>query len=161
PKKPSDVGANIPGELDNIILKAIAKDVNARYQSADALLGDLRKMDAILQGSSLHTRPLTPQGPSVPATATESLSGRIKAVPFPVKVGVSLVILATLVAWLGFRIWHPSSDMSSAEARPWYEQGIHDMRAGTYYQASKELEQCISLDNDFVPAHARLAAAYL
>jgi tetratricopeptide (TPR) repeat protein len=35
------------------------------------------------------------------------------------------------------------------------------MNAGTYYQASKELEQCIVLDDDFAPAHSRLAAAYL
>jgi serine/threonine protein kinase len=161
PKKPSECGANIPSELDNVILKAIAKNVEARYQSANALLADLRKLEAMLQGSSLNTRPLTPMPRSVPSTASASLSGRIKAVPLPLKIVSSLVILATLVTWLGFSILRGSPDMPSSEARPWYEQGIRDMRAGTYYQASKELEHCIDLDSDFAPAHARLAAAYL
>ncbi|HKA22401.1 MAG TPA: protein kinase [Blastocatellia bacterium] len=161
PKRPSECGADIPGELDEVILKSIAKNVEDRYQSANALLADLRKLEAILQGSSLNTRPLTPSPQSRPSTSSAILSGKIKAIPFPLKIGVSLVILATLVTWLGFSIWRGSSAVPSAEARQWYEQGIRDMRAGTYYQASKELEQCIALDNDFAPAHARLAAAYL
>src|SRR4030095_4296939 len=94
PKRPSECSGNIPGELDEVILKAIAKNVEARYQSANALLADLQKLEAILQGSSLNTRPLTPPPRSVPSTASINLSGRIKSVPFPLKIGVSMVILA-------------------------------------------------------------------
>jgi serine/threonine protein kinase/tetratricopeptide (TPR) repeat protein len=162
PKRPSEFGEDVPRELDDIILKAIAKNVEARYQSATELLADLRKMETVLQGSTLNTQPLTPARLSAPPPTTgATLSRRIKAIPLAIKVGVSLVMLAALVTWLGFRIWRGSPNMPSSEARPWYEQGIRDMNAGTYYQASKELEQCIVLDDDFAPAHARLAAAYL
>jgi serine/threonine protein kinase len=103
PKKPSEFGEHVPPELDDIILKTIAKKVEARYQSATALLADLRKMETILQGSTLNTQPLTPARLSAsPAGAT--LSRRIKAVPLAIKVGLSLVILAALVTWHGFRI---------------------------------------------------------
>jgi eukaryotic-like serine/threonine-protein kinase len=43
PKKPRAVDARIPRDLETIVLKAIEKDPNARYQSAEALAEDLRR----------------------------------------------------------------------------------------------------------------------
>ena len=161
PQKPSELSAEVPNELDAIILKALAKDVGARYQSAGEMLADLRRMENALQGSILNTRPLTPKGRSLRSTAGATLTGRIRRVPVRVKAGLGVVLLVILGAWSAFRIWHSSPNQPSAEARTWYDRGVRDMRAGTYYQASKELEQAILTDDGFALAHARLAAAYV
>lgn len=161
PQKPSELSAAVPGELDAIILKALAKDVDARYQSADAMLADLRRMEGTLQGSVLNTRPLTPQGRSFRSTAGRTLSGEIRRVPVRVKVGLGIIALLIFGSWSALRILHRSPNQPSAEARNWYDRGLLHMHEGTYYQASKELEQAILTDDGFALAHARLAAAYV
>lgn len=161
PKRPSELSEQIPNELDAIILKALEKDVSARYQSAGEMLADLRRMEGSLQGSILNTRPLTPQVPSLRSTAGRTLSGTVRRVPVRLKVGLGIVALLIFGSWSAFRIWHSSPNQPSAEARNWYDRGVRDMRAGTYYQASKELEQAILTDDGFALAHARLAAAYV
>lgn len=45
PAKPSAFNPSIPAELEAIILKAIAKDPFDRYQSADELIADLKRLE--------------------------------------------------------------------------------------------------------------------
>ena len=161
PQRPSDVSSAIPGELDDIILKAIAKDVEARYQSAKALLADLRRLETVLQGSVLNTRPMTTSPGSRSHTARSRMSRTIKAVPRKAKIGIALIVLIVLGIWSANQIFRRSPHTPSTEAQTWYDLGIRDLRAGTFYQASKELEQAVTLDDGFALAHARLAAAYL
>jgi eukaryotic-like serine/threonine-protein kinase len=164
PQRPSEFSADVPNELDDIILKAIAKDADARYQSARAMLADLRRLEGTLQGSVVNTRPLTPY-PSAPSThsrtAGASLSQTIRRVPLRVKIGIGLVALFVFGLWSVFQIWKTSPHRPSPEAQTWYDLGLGDIRAGTFYQASKKLEQAIAIDDGFAQAHARLAAAYL
>ena len=42
PPPPSQFNPCVPPELDKVILRALAKERDARYQSANDLLGDLR-----------------------------------------------------------------------------------------------------------------------
>ncbi len=161
PQRPSALSADVPPELDGIILKAIAKDVDARYQSARAMLADLRRMEESLQGSVLNTRPLTPERGSIPRTTGASLSGTIRRVPFRVRVGLALVAIVVFGTWSVIRIARPSLHQPPPEARRWYEDGTRAMRAGAFYEASKQLEQSISIDEGFLLAHARLAQTYL
>lgn len=161
PQKPSELSADVPSELDDIILKAMAKDVDARYQSARAMLEDLRRLEVSLQGSVLNTRPLSTFRSSYSRTAQTSLSRTIQSVPLRVRLGIGLAALIVLAVWSAFQVWHKSPPGPSLEAQTWYDLGVRDMRAGTFYQASKELEQAIAIDDGFAAAHARLAAAYL
>ncbi|HSE38092.1 MAG TPA: tetratricopeptide repeat protein [Blastocatellia bacterium] len=162
PQRPSTLNAHIPGELDDIILKALAKNVDARYQSADAMLTDLRQVERLLQGSVVDTRPLTlkPQT-SWSATSPISLSGKVRAAPFRLKLGIVLVLLLILGIWWAIRTAGPSMPQPSSEARKWYDDGTRRMREGAFYEASKQLEQSIMYDDGFLLAHARLAQTYL
>jgi serine/threonine protein kinase len=154
PPKPSQIVPAMPPGLEDIILKAMAKDVEARYQSANAVLEDLLKLQASLSsGSGL----LTAQPRSSQVTAAVTRVWRRK----PVKVAVFLVPLLIGGILLGLRIWHPPLHQPSPEARTWYDQGLVAMRAGTYYQASKRLEQSTKLDDQYALSHARLAETYL
>src|SRR6266487_1216853 len=55
PLPPSPLNANLPPELNGIVLKALAKEPSARYQSAGDLLGDLRALRVSLQAQNEAT----------------------------------------------------------------------------------------------------------
>jgi len=154
PPKPSQIVPAMPPGLEDIILKAMAKDVEARYQSANAMLEDFHKLQASLSiGSGL----LTAQSRSSQVTAAVTQAWRRK----PVKVAVFLAPLLIVGILLALRIWHPPLHQPSPEAKTWYDQGLVAMQAATYYQASKRLERSIELDDNYALAHARLAETYL
>jgi serine/threonine protein kinase/Tfp pilus assembly protein PilF len=154
PPRPSQIALGFPPGLEEIILKAMAKDVEARYQSANAVLEDLHKLQASLSvGSGLLTIP--PRSSLVTAAVTRAWKRK------PIKVGVFVVPLLIVGILLALRIWHPPLHQPTPEARTWYDQGLVAMRAGTYYQASKRLERSVELDDQYALSHARLAETYL
>ena len=162
PPRPSQVNSEIPFRLDEIILKAIAKEADMRYQSAGELLADLKELrGSIQEGSSSKTRQLTPEPGSSRRAFSASLPDSIRKTPFRVKAGLLLVAGVAVAVFAAMNIWGPSRYQPSPEAKTWYDRGLSDMRAGTYYQASKALEQSIQFDERFAPAHARLAETYL
>lgn len=162
PPRPSQSNSGIPFDLDNVILKAIAKDVDGRYQSAADMRADLSRLRVALQdGSASNTRPLTVDpGWSRPQLAT-GLSRAVRKASFRVKMGALLVPLVIVAALLAIRIWQPSSHQPSPEAKRWYDRGTAAIREGAYYQASKSLESAVELDDKFALGHARLAEAYV
>jgi len=150
PQKPSELNMGVPSELDDIILKAIAKDVDARYQSAGAMLADLRRLEESLQGSILNTRPLTPGPRSSRPGPSGGFSSKIRTAPVTLKLGLILVPLLILGTWWAIRIARPSMHQPSPEARKWYEDGTRAMRAGAFYEARKTA-RAIDLDRRPIP----------
>jgi eukaryotic-like serine/threonine-protein kinase len=161
PRRPSQLNPEIPFELDDIIVKAIAKDADARYQSAGEMLVDLRRLQQTLEGSRLDTRPLTPEPGSLRPLVTRGLSGSIRKPRVVITSGLLLVPLAILGIWSALHLGRPSPHQPSPEAKSWYDSGTDAIRAGTYYQASKALEKSIEIDEGFALAHARLAETYV
>jgi len=158
PRKPTEVKPGIPPGLENIILRAMAKEIEARYQSAGAMLEDLYKLrGSLTESSEMLTRPLTLEHRPAPVTAAVTRAWQRK----PVRIGFFVAPLLLVAILLGLRLWHPPLHQPSPEAKTWYDQGLVAMRAGTYYQASKRLERSIALDDGYALSHARLAETYL
>jgi len=160
PPRPSQTNSDIPFALDEIILKSIAKDVEARYQSADEVLSDLKELQAaIADGSAFNTRQLTPMPGSSGKRRSPSLKRRIRNIPLRVKIG--LVVTITALGMFGvFGLRRPPAHEPSPEAKTLYDKGTEEIRWGAYYQASKALEKSTKLDDGFALAHARLAEAF-
>jgi tetratricopeptide (TPR) repeat protein len=161
PRRPSEIDPSIPPGLENIILKAMAKDVKDRYQSASAMLEDFHKLGSFVpENSEMPTRVLTREHqPPIASTAATKVWERS-----PVKVGVALAVflIAAILLALSAWVWYtPPLHEPSPEARTWYDQGVVAMQAGTYYQASKTLERSVALDDQYPLSHARLAETYL
>ena len=160
PRKPSEIKPSIPPGLETIILKAMAKDLKDRYQSAGALLEDLYKLRSSVSGNSeMLTQRLTlDDRPIVASVAAPKVWDR-SALKIAVVVSAFLIvgILLALRAW----VWYSPLHEPSPEARTWYDQGVAAMQAGTYYQASKRLERSVELDDQYALSHARLAETYL
>ena len=158
PPKPSEVKPGIPSGLESIILKAMAKEVEERYQSVSTMLEDLYKLRGSVSGSSeMLTRPLTLDHRPAPATGTVTKVWNRT----PVRIGVLIAAILFVAILLALRFWHAPLHQPSAEAKTWYDKGLVAMREGTYYQASKKLERSIELDGGYALSHAHLAETYL
>ena len=161
PSPPSQINPAVPLEVERIVLKALTKNIDARYQSANEMLIDLRGF----QRTSLKSRKKNlPQLTGEAATArARSLAGFFdrSRQSFRARAVVAIVLpIAILAAWLALHNRHISPHQPTPEAKRWYEEGANSLRDGAYYQASKALEQAIEMDSKFVLAHARLADAY-
>ena len=89
PKPPSALRLDCPPELDAIILKAMARDPEARYQSAAEIYLDLQKLQpqgfAPISGSQLGVKRSTAfQGPVLQAgSGAQNASAQVAADPAP------------------------------------------------------------------------------
>ena len=156
PPPPSQFNINVSLELDNAVLKALAKERGARYQSANEFLSDLRGIAAKLKAQDeLETQPVIPRPNTRTVRTLTALKSALQrptvSVPF---FGVAIVVLLWLFTTT------PSMRPPPPEAMRWYEQGTAALREGTYHKASKALEQATKIDAKFALAHARLAEAY-
>ncbi len=134
---PSSLNAAVPPVLDAICLKALAKDPNRRYQSAEALVRDLE---------AAQSAP-----PPRPEAAVSRPSRRRAAIVLAACLLGALAVLAIL--------WLRRGREPDAQALRWYQEGANAIHDGTYYKAAKALERAVSLDPGFALAHARLAEA--
>ena len=157
PRKPSEVNPGIPKGLEKIILKAMAKDPNDRYQNADEILRDLRELRASLSGATELMPSVTRHPSSAGAASTAQSLWQLRWVRIAV-IAIPVLIIAT---WIGWRLWRSTPYEPNAAAKGFYDNGVTAINAATYFQASKALKQAVDLDPDYAPAHARLAEAYL
>jgi len=161
PPPPSRVNPRVPKELDRVVMKALAKKPEARYQSADEMLADLRAVYGTLDDRDAH---LTERLASTGVRPSTTLTTLTDALNRPrLSLGLVLVVaVAGLVAVLiVMSLLRPAPYQPSSEARRWYDTGTEALRDGLYHQASKAFEQAIAADEKFALAHARLSEALI
>jgi serine/threonine protein kinase len=165
PPSPSYFNPQVPGELDRIALKALAKKPDERYQSADELLDDLRESMAIpLRQGSFRTQSFQLKGEPEISDKSRLIEtsfewprqSRWTALIILVALAGGYLGLALTMNWRPFR---PHAYQPSPAAARWYDKGIQSMRDGDYYQASQTLKMAVDADGSYVLARARLAEA--
>ena len=159
PLPPSRVNPAVPAFWDMVIMKALAKKPEARYQSAAELLTALRRLRA--KGQSEEYVRIQPHldvqtaGKSFLTTMTTALRRP------PIWLMALLAVLVVAAALIVVpRFLRKAPYVASAEAAYWYQAGTTSLRNGAYYQASKALQQAVARDDKFALAHARLAEAF-
>jgi serine/threonine protein kinase/tetratricopeptide (TPR) repeat protein len=156
PAPPSQVNPNVPAELDQVILKALAKEANSRYQSAAELLEELRAVrHALKTGDSVPTKPIAIKLRESRAEALMSLP-EIARRPRVLATAVVVALAALSVPFW----WHATTHRAVPEAMYWCDKGTTALHEGLYFTASKALERAVQLDDKFALAHARLAEAW-
>jgi tetratricopeptide (TPR) repeat protein/tRNA A-37 threonylcarbamoyl transferase component Bud32 len=163
PPPPSALNPHVPPELDKVTLKALAKKPEDRYQSAGELSADLAAVRRALEETGGAGHPRTQRIRTVPTaehpSALATLSDIFRRPRLSLGVVIAALLAVGLVGWIVARSLRAKPHQPSAEAARWYETGTNALRDGAYYQASKALEQAISIDDDFALAHARYAEA--
>ncbi len=163
PPPPSEINPNVPAELDRITLKALEKNIEDRYQSADELLEDLTASMASLNGNGQATRSRsTRQTPAQrrPTSALTTFTSSLRRQRFSLSAVIVAIAVTGIAIWAAIHWWPHSYYRPQAAAVPWYDRGTDGLRNGAYYQASKAFQEAIGIDNRYALAHARLAQAW-
>ena len=161
PPPPSRFNPRVPPELDRIVMRALAKKPGARYQTADAVLADLRAVYESLDDSDAHpTVRLAPAG-ARHSSALTTLTDALKRPRLSLGLLLLIIALGVLGAFAVTSWLRPVPYEPSAEARRWYDTGAAALRDGLYHQASKAFEQSIAADGNFALAHARYSEALM
>jgi tetratricopeptide (TPR) repeat protein/tRNA A-37 threonylcarbamoyl transferase component Bud32 len=164
PPVPSQLNDRVPAELDRITMKAMEKKVEARYQSADEMIKDLRLVLPGVQEDGFgtgarSTKPLSTRR-THSASALTTISETFRRPRLSLGTFVLAIFALALAGWAVVRWGKPSPYKPSAVALDWYTKGTDALRNGAFLQASKALEQAVATDNKFALAHARLADAW-
>jgi tetratricopeptide (TPR) repeat protein/predicted Ser/Thr protein kinase len=160
PPAPSQIRADLPPVLNRIAAKALAKDPEARYQSAAEMIADLRAARAVLARPESDETLLLAAPSSAPSSRFRSALKSLAAWRAPQRRRLAASVAGLLIAAAG-AWWYFSggSYQATPEALRWYDAGVAALRDGTYYRASKALEQAVHRDPKFAVARARLAEA--
>lgn len=171
PPPPSTINPRVPKELDRIALKALAKRPEARYQTAAAIIEDLRRVSARVAGDTQRIERIKDDPHRTGAPSGERPAGRSSALMIikdnfvRPRVSLGFIIVAALglgaVLWLALAPSRAGQQPSSAAAKLWYERGLEALRSGAYSQAKKSLMKAAELDDKYAMTHARLAEAWL
>ncbi|MCA1639520.1 MAG: protein kinase, partial [Acidobacteria bacterium] len=160
PPNPSKFNSQISPELDKITLKLLKKNPNERYQTADEIIADLNEIKTKLQ--NLEQFPTKPSKRKINLRNLKVLNSISK---YNYKSPTTLLLLPILIAFLLFAYFQLRSTASystqNSEALKLFNSGTEALRDGTYFKASKMLEDAIKLDNKFMLANARLAEAWM
>jgi eukaryotic-like serine/threonine-protein kinase len=159
PRKPSHLNPGIPRGLEQIILRAMAKDAEARYQSATQMLEDLRRLRSSLSGVTAVFPSVTRESSgAVIASEVTGFPRLLRSRMFLIAAAVIAILVVGLVA---LKFLRPAPYQVNSAARLYFDEGVKAIHLGTYFQASKALKQAVDSDRQYAPAHARLAEAYL
>ncbi|HSK63197.1 MAG TPA: tetratricopeptide repeat protein, partial [Pyrinomonadaceae bacterium] len=164
PPPPSQINPQVTPALDSITMKALEKNVEKRYQTADEMVADLQAAVVGLGGNGVpvtsrtkgDTRPDNNRATSALATLTLQLRRQ----RFSLASFIPIIVLTGLVIWLAVRYWPRNYHEPSVAARQWYDTGVDGLRNGAYHRATKAFQQAIGIDGNYVLARARLAQAW-
>lgn len=160
PPPPSIFNPRILPELDKITLKLLEKKPKDRYSRADEIISDLEPLKTkLLDEDLIGTRNFRWRALTSRISAFHSYSNFAYQHPLLLFLMPILFICAIFV-FSQFRT-AVSYSSNNLEAVKLFDSGTEALRSGTYFKASKLLEDALRLDNDFALAHARLAEAWM
>jgi tetratricopeptide (TPR) repeat protein/predicted Ser/Thr protein kinase len=164
PPPPSEVNPQVTPALDRIVMKALQKKVEDRYQSADDMLKDLQTAVVSLGGNgvpvvSKSTRETIGGKPGA-TSALATLTMQLRRQRFSLVSFIATIVLSGLAIWAIIHFWPRTYYTPPTAAKQWYDTGTEALRNGANHQASKALQQAIAIDGKYALAHARLAQAW-
>lgn len=165
--EPAPLNPKIHSQLNDIVIKSLKKIPDERYQNVDYLLNDLKFFQSLNKengkiGANTGYRENLPTSKNKAITRFSQLTAPILTnlrlrplLWFSVfSICVSLMFLGNYY-YSKKQIYNPKS-----EALRWFNDGIDAARNGNTYKAKKLFEQSIKEDENFLPAHAKLAEVF-
>ncbi|HEX5708484.1 MAG TPA: tetratricopeptide repeat protein [Pyrinomonadaceae bacterium] len=162
PQPPSRFNPRVPTELDRVVMKALAKKAEERYQTADELAADLARVRSRLGANdTARTRRLAATMADEPRpSALMTISDFVRR-PRLSPLAFAVAVVAIVGGIWAYGYWRrPELPDPDPRAVVLYEQGVAALRDGAYHRASVALTEAVRVDDAFALAHARLAEAW-
>jgi serine/threonine protein kinase/lipoprotein NlpI len=156
PPKPSRINPDVPRELDHIVLKALAKNPDERYQSAQELLADLSSVAERVRSVAQLVRPADRKTRGPHSSLLSAISHQLRRPPLKIASFVLGVSIATLSVWAVWS-WISRPMVQSSQCMEAMRNGTNALRDGTYDRAMKAFDGATNLCGDYPLARARLA----
>jgi serine/threonine protein kinase len=163
PKAPSSVNPVVSEELDRIVMKALAKQPDERYQTADEMLADLSTERARVSG--YHQIVVQPT-PADDATNRATIANQLRTTVIGSRLQSRWALFVPiLAAFIGLSVWLKtwpfgnSIHEPSSKAQLRFRDGLSALQDGAYFTASKLFKEALNADDNFPIAHARQAQA--
>lgn len=164
PSPPSQINPLVSPLLDQLVLKALEKKPENRFQSAEEFINALNTLDNHLDSAQTaeqnkETKPFrTP--PALRKTSFQNTLHRL----YPgtgqnfryLYIGACVLLIAGILGWMILKGRDFSRQPSDA-IKISYEEGLQYLLAGDYLKARDKLKQTVETDPDFIPARLRLA----
>ncbi len=131
PPPPSQFNSRIPPELDRVVMKALAKKIEERYQTAGEMANDLEAVRMRLPGSdTVRTRRIAGPSGFGRSSMLLTISDKLRRPRISPLAFLAAFALAMLAVW-GYLYWRsPSLPEPKAKALEFYERGSDAMREG-------------------------------
>ncbi|HEY0320765.1 MAG TPA: tetratricopeptide repeat protein [Pyrinomonadaceae bacterium] len=161
PPAPSRFNQRVPPELDRITLKALAKRPEARYQSTQGLLKDLRAVREKLKDEVVPTRRLVEPQHTMRSSALRTISETMRRPRLSLFTLLLVFAVLSLSIFAVVQLTRARAHVPTAEAKQWYDRGTEALRDGAFYKASNLFDNAVKADPKFALAHARLAESWM
>ena len=152
PQEPRKLNAQIPEELNSVILKCMEKDREKRYQSVEELFAELRRIEKRIP----TTERLFP-GRAIPAE--KKAPSKSKKILVPALVVVAVVV-AALVVWrfiIQPRGTEPKPPPAPPRVEDYFEAGHEYWEKKKYSKAIDQFEKILALEPENLEATISLA----
>ena len=144
PPPPSEFNGNVPRDLDRITLKALAKQPEARYQTASDMIADLSAAQIEIQkrgSDQTVTRLLSPVSSTQPSSALATLSDIFKRPRLSIGYVAGALVLLLLLGLVAWRLTRARVHAPNPAAQQLYDKAVEAMRESAYFRASKMLQE--------------------
>jgi len=164
PSPPSEFNGSIANHLEQITFKALAKKPADRYQSAAELITQLQSPLSFHDSGTAKALPSSLSSDSIlharQTRGASAVSSTRSGPQVPMRYVLLAVLLISVAAFLGWRMTRPKLYQPAPEAQRWYDEGTRAIQGGTYFKASRMMEEALKQDSNFALAHARLAESW-
>lgn len=163
PPPPSKLNPQVPPVLDRITMKMLQKTPDDRYQTAAALLDDLKAAEPSLSGNGLPVsskQGQTTEGFKRATSAVATLTMQLRRQRFSLASIIPAFVILGAAAFAIYYFWPRTYHQPPPVALNWHRIGTEHLRNGAYHQASKVFQEAIKVDGNFVLARAGLARSW-
>jgi len=146
-KDPLPLSKDVPAELERIVLKAIAKDPDERYQTAKDMLIDLRSLKKRLEVQAEIERTSSPstERPAIMSDQPVSVQGNKRGIV----IGLVTAMLLVTAAIFAINMWRSSRERASAVTPPPTVPATNDERTLTYWITVQKFKDGKPYQNPF------------
>src|SRR4051812_30622347 len=153
PPSPSRFNPRVTTDLDRLVMRALAKKPEDRFQTAEEFASELERVRSRLPNSDgTRTRRLAGVESLTRPSAFTTMADTLRRPRFSPLAVLGAAAAIALVLFGLYYMLRPSVHTPDPRAVAFYEQGVEAMREGAYFRATGLLKQAVEIDDKYALA---------